>query len=158
MDNVILTAIFDKLKKVESQQNQEFEFVETITVSEEDVVVIERTQEPNGTAYCFKDVIVNFEFEASDTTTYLLCYANNLGVASIGNLVNTTKQYSTLQIKLDKGFLFSEYQVEAIATASSAVRARNLELRAVEDITSLKFTCSVPIPVGSKITIYAIRK
>lgn len=159
MNNVILTALFDRLKKIENQKHQKFELIETITVNEEDVVVIERTKDLKGAEYCFEEVLVNFEIEASDTTAYLLCYANNFGVANIGELVNTTKQYSTLHTQVNKGILLAEHQTASpIVTASGIMRARNLELREVDKITSLKFACSTAIPMGSKITIYAVRK
>ncbi|MEE1282209.1 MAG: hypothetical protein UHK60_08190 [Acutalibacteraceae bacterium] len=159
MDNVILTTLFDRVKKVENQQNKKFELIEAITVNEENVVVIERNQEPNGELYRFKEILVNFEIEASDTTSFLLCHVNNVGVANIGDIINTTKHYSSLHVREDKGILFSEHQAASPAiTASGILRARNLELREVDFIKSLKFSCNVAIPVGSKITIYAVRK
>lgn len=159
MDNVILTALFDKVKKVENQQNKKFELIEAITVDSENVAVIERTQESNGGLYRFEEVLVNFEIEPSNTTGFLLCHINDLGVANIGDIVNTTKQYSSLHIKENKGILLAEHQTASpVVTASGILRARNLELREVDGITSLKFSCSVAIPVGSKITIYAVRK
>ena len=149
----------DKGDKGDPYERKKFELIEAMTVSEENVSVIERTLEPNGTVYCFEEVLVNFEIEASDTTAFLLCYANNLGVANIGDVVNTTKQYSSLHIKENKGILLAEHQTASpVVTASGILRARNLELREVDCITSLKFSCNVAIPVGSKITIYAVRK
>lgn len=159
MDNVILTALFDRVKKIENQQNKKFELIEAITVDKENLSVIERTKEPNGELYSFEEILVNFEIEASDTTNFLLCHVNNVGVANIGDLVNTTKQYSSLHIKGNKGILLAEHQTASpVITASGILRVRNLELREVDCITSLKFSCSVPIPVGSKITVYAVRK
>ena len=159
MDNVMLISLLDRTKKVENQQNKKFELVEAITVDEEGLAVVERTQEPNGELYSFKEVLVNFEIEASNTTSFLLCHANNVGVANIGDIVNTTKQYSSLYIRGDKGILLAEHQTASpVVTASGILRARNLELREVDCITRLKFSCNVPIPVGSKLTVYAVRK
>jgi hypothetical protein len=68
MSNTILAFLFSRLKRVEKQENKSFELIEEITIDSNDVTAIERTQEPDGTAYSFEEVLVNFEMEASATS------------------------------------------------------------------------------------------
>ena len=159
MNNVILASLFSKLKRVEKQENKRFELIEEITIDSNDVTAIERTQEPDGTAYSFEEVLVNFEMETSATSASLTCSANNIVSVGISKLVDTEKKYCTLQYQAYKGLLFTSYQspVTNKTWAGNAI-VRNAEAIFVEAINNLRFGCGTGIPVGSKISIYAVRK
>lgn len=159
MNNVILASLFSKLKRVEKQEAKVFELIEEITIDAEDVATIERTQEPDGTAYAFEEVLVNFEMEVSASSSSLTCRANNIASTGISNLIGTSKKYCALQYRAYRGLLFTSYQSPVAEKAwAGNVIARNTEVLSAEAINSLRFSCNAPIPTGSKITIYAIRK
>lgn len=163
MSNTILAFLFSKLKgietKVKKQEAKAFELIETITIDSNDVTVIERTQEPDGTAYSFEEVFINFETEASASSATLTCRVNNIASVGIGDAIGTDKKYCSLQYQMNRGLLFTSYQTPVTDKAwAGALRTRNAEVLSVEAINSLRFSCNSPIPTGSKITIYAVRK
>ena len=163
MSNTILASLFSKLKgietKVETQEAKSFELIEEITIEGDDVTVVERTQEPDGTAYSFEDVLISFEIEASTTSASLTCRVNNIASMGIGKVIDVEKKYCTLQYQAYRGLLFTSYQspVTNKTWAGNAI-ARNTEILSAEAINNLRFASNVPIPVGSKIIIYAVRK
>ncbi|MBQ1992550.1 MAG: hypothetical protein II233_07245 [Clostridia bacterium] len=163
MNNVLVASIFSKLKRAEAQleglENKSFQLIEEITVDKDNIAVIERNKEPNGNAYSFEEVFIAFETEASGSNTTLTCRANNVVSVGISDLIGTEKKYCTLQFQVNKGLLFTTYQIPATdKTWANSVRARNAEILFAEAINSLRFTCNTPIPSGTKIIIYAVRK
>ena len=163
MSNTILAFLFSKLKgietKVKKQESKAFDLIEEITIDSDNVTAIERTQEPDGTAYFFEEVLINFEIEASDTSASLTCNANNIASIGIGKMIDAEKKYCTLQYQAYKGLLLTSYQspVTNKTWAGNAI-VRNAEILSAEAINNLKFGSNTPIPLGSKITIYAVRK
>ena len=159
MNNVILASLFSNLKRVEKQKNKRFELIEEITIDSNDVTAIERTQEPNGTEYSFEDVLISFEMETSATSASLTCRVNNIASIGISKVIDTEKKYCTLQYQTYRGLLFTSYQSPVTnKTWAGNVIARNTEILSTEAINNLRFSSNVPIPVGSKIAIYAVRK
>lgn len=163
MSNTTLAFLFNKLKgietKVKKQESKVFELIEEITIEGDDVTAIERTQEPNGTEYSFEDVLISFEMETSATSASLTCRVNNIASMGIGKAIDVEKKYCTLRYQAYRGLLFTSYQSPVTnKTWAGNVIARNTEILSAEAINNLRFASNVPIPVGSKIAIYAVRK
>lgn len=149
----------EKGDKGDSYDSKRFELIESITIDSNDILAIERTQEPNGTAYAFEEVFINFEIDVGATSAGITCRVNNIASVGISNLISTEKKYCTLQFQANRGLLFTSYQVPVTdKTWANNVRTRNVEVLSVEAINSLRFSCNTPIPTGSRITIYAVRK
>lgn len=139
--------------------NRKFEVIEEITIDTNDVTAIERSQAPDGTEYYFEEVLINFEMGVSTASASLTCNANNIVSVGISKLVDTEKKYCTLRYQVYRGLLFTSYQSPVTnKTWAGNALVRNTEVLAVEAIGNLKFSSNIPIPPGSKITIYAVRK
>lgn len=70
-------SIQEMSNAVSAKANESFELIETIVLTEE-VSVVERTKEPNGTDYNFKEILVKISFPTRDK----LANDYSLGVVS----------------------------------------------------------------------------
>lgn len=141
-------------------KSKKFELIEEIVIQDTDVKLIEREVDTNGVPYSFEEVYIRFEMEPTSATgtASFVSWANNQVSCGIGGLIASSKKFSSIQYQIRGGLLFTTFQ--SATTDNTWASAKQLDGDAifVEDINSLKFTCNVPIPVGSKITIYGIRK
>ena len=161
MNNVILASLFSKLKRVEKQENKRFELIEEIRIDSNDTTVIERTQEPDGTAYAFEEALISLEMESAEANATLTCRANRVSFVGVGitDAIGTDKKYCSIHFQLHKGVLLTSYQTPVSnKTWTGNARTKNAEVMFAEEISSLRFSCNTPIPLGSKIAIYAVRK
>lgn len=139
--------------------DKKFELIETITIDNDNVTVVERTQETDGAQYSFEEVLINIETEVASTNATFIFRVNNVSSVGVGDAIGTAKKYFTVHYKVHRGILYTITQnpVENKAWAS-ALKTKNTEVIFIETINSIKISCSTPIPLGSKIAIYAARK
>ena len=139
-------------------QSKKFELIEEIVIQDTDVKLIEREVDTNGVPYSFEEVYIRLEMEASDSTTAsFVSYANKTVSCGIGSLVTNAKRFSSIQYQIRGGLLFTSFQSATTDKTWASAKQLDGDIIFVDEVNHLKFTCNVPIPVGSKITIYAIR-
>lgn len=141
-------------------KNKKFELIEEIVIEEgSEAKLIKKNEEPDGTPYSFEEVLIVFDMEVADAAASITCNVNGVSSVGMSDILGTTKKYATLRYDASKGLLDTTYQVSTTnPTWASSLRARNSDAIFVDEITSLSFQCGAAIPVGSKISIYAIRK
>lgn len=140
-------------------KSKKFELIEEIVIQDTDVKLIEREVDTNGVPYSFEEVYIRLEMEASDSTTAsFVSWANNQISCGIGSLVTNAKKFSSIQYQIRGGLLFTSFQSAVTDKTWASAKQLDGDVTFVDEINHLKFTCNVPIPAGSKITIYAIRK
>ena len=138
---------------------KKFEIIEEIVIAEgEETKLIKRSTEPDGTPYSFDEVLIDFDMEPVDKTYSLTCNVNGVSSVGMSDILGTERKYATLRYDVSKGILDTTYQVSTTnPTWASAQRVGNADTLFVESINSITFQAGTVIPVGSKITILAIR-
>lgn len=141
-------------------EGKKFERVEEIIIDNDNTTLIEREVDTNGVPYSFEEVYIRFEMESTDSTTTasFVSWANKTISCGIGSLVTNAKKFSSIQYQIRGGLLFTSYQAAVTDKTWASAKQLDGDVMFVDEINHLKFTCNVPIPVGSKITIYGIRK
>lgn len=150
---------------------RDWEHIETITVTEDETKVIERSQEPDGTPYNFKKVIVYVHHpiaENNGRTAFKFYDTQNTAdyVVSHGQLLETTRANDGMfYMESIKGHLFSssivcnenvaKYETVNVATSPSAIR-RTLTMDSITVLNYLSLNGYV-LPIGTVMDIYAIR-
>ena len=140
--------------------NKKFELIEEIIINNDSTTLIEKDTDANGVPYSFEEVYVRFEMEPTDSTSTanFVSWANKTISCGIGSLITNVKKFSSIQYQIRGGLLFTSYQASTTDKTWASAKQIDGDVMFVDDISHLKFTCNVPIPIGSKITIYAIRK
>ena len=140
-------------------QSKKFELIEEIVIQDTNVKLIEREVDTNGVPYSFEEVYIRFEMEPTSATgtASFVSWVNNQVSCGIGGLIASSKKFSSIQYQIRGGLLFTTFQSATTDNTWASAKQLDGDVIFVEDINSLKFTCNVPIPVGSKISIYAIR-
>lgn len=98
-----------------------YELIETITMAEE--ATLERTQEPDGTPYNFKRVMVLFKHPTNSTGNVYgryYCGAVEIGRGYIPTNTNTSSAYSMHEIMLEAGLWRSWYKSKVNTKENSA--------------------------------------
>ena len=148
---------------LKSNSEKQFELIDTITVTEENTAKIDKSGEPDGTAYNFEKIYVELALEASDAAHPIVVSVNsNKAISYASNGINTTKRYICAYGLIINGLLIPFSSIPASATASHI----NLTTKAnahigVNSITSVTVKTgedTTYIPVGSVIKIYAVRR
>ena len=146
-----------------------YELIESITVSDDTTTVIERTAEPDGTAYNFKKVIVKVAIPAQDTdgTNYFATRINDAFFVWSQNVISKTDGYFWQQIEIENGIYVQKAQNPYIRHAEmTGFRSASYDsiLAGIYDpaltvISEIKMYISKDhiIPSGTKIDIYAVR-
>ena len=139
-----------------------FELIETITVTEENTTRIDRSAEPDGTAYNFEKVYIEITTEASDADKSLIVYANGNAVSYIQAAISTTKKYMSVYGIIMNGLLLGvKVGICAANTSFGTMTARvnsYIGISSVTNITVKTGDNTAYIPVGSVIKIYAVRR
>lgn len=143
-----------------------YELIESITVSDDTTTVIERTQEPDGTAYDFKKVIVKYAIpqQAASTSNYLATRFNNqFFVWSQSPISSSGKTYCWHQVWIENG-LYRQLVVNASIYGGSMATLVGPSYDAVKNTASASISRIQPFisgdrafPSGTKIDIYAVR-
>lgn len=165
VDNQTLGAainyVDDKLSNMPNNTaSKKYELIEEILIEEgSEAKLIKRSAEPDGTPYSFEEVLIDFDMEPTDNSYSLTCNVNGLSSVGISDILGTERKYATLRYDASKGLLDTTYQVSTTnPTWASAQRVRNADAIFIDTINSLTFQAGSIMPVGSKITIYGIRK
>lgn len=161
IDNQTLGAAISSANKIVSKtlKDKKFELIETIMVESDNVKQVTRVEEPDGTPYSFEEVLVIFDMEAASDSASITCNVNNVSSVGMSDMLATTKRYGTLRYDVSKGLLDTTYQVSTSnPTWASSLRSRNADAVPVDSINRLSVQSGLAMPIGSKITIYAIRK
>lgn len=170
MDNIELAAILSKLNKTQKEidklASHKYELIETITVSEEAVTVISRTQEPNGTAYDFQKMRIEACVKPASTTARVYMSVDDILVGSIATSLLTTSdgdKFSWAETEIQDGLVKSKYTAavvkEKMNISSSTLYAivNSLENLSKTSLNSVQIYASAAFPVGSEFKIYAVR-
>lgn len=122
--------------------------------------MIERNEDSNGLPYSFEEVYIRFEMEPTESTSTanFVSWANNKVSCGIGSLITNTKKFSSIQYQIRGGLLFTSFQSATTDKSWASAKQLDGDVIFIDEISSLKFTCNIAIPVGSKITIYGVRK
>lgn len=139
-----------------------YELIEEITISER-TRLLERTLEPDGTAYNFRKVYVNITTPQAeeDGFVYFTCNDVLVGLA-IGSILTSPSAGGIAQLyaRIENGLL-DGYGVgeQNVGASSSLMRYVNSSLvpSGVSVINRIKIRSTVDIPVNSHITIYGVR-
>lgn len=165
VDNQTLGAainyVDDKLSNMPNNTaSKKYELIEEILIEEgSEATLIKRSAEPDGTPYSFEEVLIDFDMEPTDKSYSLTCNVNGLASVGMSDILGTERKYATLRYDASKGLLDTTYQVSTTnPTWASAQRVRNADAIFIDTINSLTFQAGSIMPVGSKITIYGIRK
>ena len=143
-----------------------YELIESITVSDDTTTVIERTAEPDGTAYNFKKIITKFAIPAvgEAKSNYISTRVNNhLSIWSNNVLSASDTMYCWHRMSVENGI----YEQEArdgtkwdgsIGTLSGP-SYHSIYFAANSSITKIEIflSGSMALPSGTKIDIYAVR-
>lgn len=152
----------------------DYELIETITVvAGSEPTTIVRNQIPNGTAYDFSGIVLQFKAEVSDdfamVTTDFYCNETVSGSYYLrvrySNGIDTNVSYSAATCDKSHGRWFasgiSKGAASPITSLSSSNNVRGIGFYGVSDFPSIKsfriMSSGVPFPAGSTISIYARR-
>ena len=171
VQNRVITKEFKKVFGDIEYLGKELELIETITIEENGVKSIERTQEPDGTPYNFKKVMVFVHHpiaENNGRTAFKFYNTQNTSdyVVSHGQSLETTRANdSVFYMESINGHLFSfsivcnenaaRFETVNIATSPSAVR-RTLKMDSVTFLNYISLN-GYTLPIGTTMDIYAIR-
>lgn len=147
-----------------------YELIETITLTE-NVASIVYTQEPDGTPYNFCALMVLLNTSASvlgtsaatiryylNDTTYLASY--------LSGAITSAARYAYQEAWLNRGFWKGEFcapQTERTYAPNISMLPLNTKVYdstaypSIKKINIFSNTGTIPMPVGSKITIYGVR-
>ena len=144
-----------------------YELIETITVSDDTTAAIERTAEPDGTAYNFKKIITKFAIPAvgESLNEHIATRVNGaLFVWSYNVLSTSGPMYCWHHFSIENGIYIQRAQNGINLSAamvpdigpsyySSTVAANKPNISRV----GIFFSNNVVFPSGTKIDIYAVR-
>lgn len=151
---------------------RDWEHIETITIEEDDIKIIERTQEPDGTPYNFKKMkIYVYHPVCSNSGRTGFRFVNDDGsvhyaaVGTIENLSKTEYRHSLFSLETINGSLYVDgtvvsstlqsYETTHVSTCGSSAR-RSILLNSVTRLYYGSLNGHV-LPIGTTMDIYAIR-
>ena len=142
----------------------DFELIETVTVSENDVHVVERTKTPGNVAYNYSDFLMTAEIDSWGTSSGSVLWSVNINgdvnYIFVSLPKQTAKTYLTVRFKVDGGRLFvydgasrnvpyhNAYGVYPAITNGWS------ELSAITKIVIKPYDNADMIPVGTVIKLY----
>ena len=139
-----------------------YELIETITVSEEGVIVVERTAEPDGTNYDFKAIFLSCTTPKSQQGGFLYTYINGAIHADMPSSIVTTdgggigQLFAEIKYGMIDGYGMGAQNVGTSAPKWRYVTQQNLP-NGEQSIKSLTLRSTVPIPVNTVIRIWGVR-
>ena len=147
---------------LQEQADKGFELIEEITLTE-DTTVIERTTEPDGTAYNFESVIMTFKNVNNNAVTAAGTFEFNniLPIFYCGNFKvnNQTTSYKVVRL-LKYANIFNWITNQPSVNFNNGYQAANINPSYLphENINKIKTTITSDVfETGSVIQIYAIR-
>ncbi len=171
MDNVAYASLLAenkklkaKITKLETRNNRKYQLIETITVEDEDVSAISRTEEPDGTAYNFEKIRIEMNVKAASGSSSLFVTANQKNIfVSSGILTTSGERFAISNCRVENGLLLSDFTGSAKAEGVGTIGLAKYEAADYLDniqsnsITDIEIFTPVTIPVGSTFKIYGIR-
>lgn len=139
-----------------------YELIETITVVEEDVKVIDRTAEPDGTRYDFKAIYLHSVTPKSQQNGFMYTFINGKIHADMRESIVTADEGSTGQVMAEcKYGMIEGYAVAARSVGTSATKWRYVTQANIpmghKNINTLQIRSTVSIPVNTVIKIWGVR-
>lgn len=156
-----LNATVGDIENALDSMTRNYELIETITLTEE-TTLIERTEEPDGTTYNFKDVfIVVSGGETTISGQWILwkVWFGNEAIETFRNTVIGIYNKTLLSSKTDgnlRQLLFGLSSTN-YRQANTALSENILYLFTNENISKMTFQHQTAMPAGTKIDIYAVR-
>lgn len=142
----------------------DYELIETITLTE-DTAYIERTEEPDGTAYSFKNVFIKVKLLAGTASGSLRVDFNGNQIISGGTqLVTSGVMYTTVTAEIKNGKFFGGIgggQASEYYSTYHYLQRYNETMTSYSDIHSIKLLIiggTINLPAGSVFEIWAVRK
>lgn len=139
-----------------------YELIEEITISE-GTRLVERTLEPDGTAYNFRKVYVNIITTQADENGFIYSRFNGVLIGPAASSIHSDFSgggIGQIYANVADGFL-DGYGVGAKSVNTTGDRRRYVTPSNVPSgitaINSMKLQSTVDIPVNSRITIYGVR-
>lgn len=158
---VINGVAYDGSERVEIKAG-EYELIETITLTEE-VVVLERTTEPDGKAYSFQSLYMFAVVPKASASGILYAYTNDRIAAPMNNAITSNFDkggVGQLKVDISHGFMDS-YGVGAFNQDTSANKMRYVTMynvpTGIKAIKKLVLRATADIPVGTVIKIWGVR-
>lgn len=159
---------FDTWKVVQtSKKEDEWELIETITIEEDDVTNIARTEEPDGTPYNFKNIYVCVSVptkstESGNVNIYIGDGANKWrGEITLKNFFS--KSYDNIKLwgtYLKNNNLLIPISLEGSPWSPTLIYSNPHKLKSSFIMKSIMFSAipsSMLYPIGTTFEIYAIR-
>lgn len=150
-----------------SEKEKEWELIETITVEEDGITNITRTEEPDGTPYEFKNVYIHgFAPTKSSESGNMVVYIGdgvNKWYGGIEFNLFLSKNYDNLNswgtfLELNGGWLIPiSSHGQNWSPASLYTTAYNAKPSFIMKSIMLSSAQSIPYPIGTTLEIYAIR-
>lgn len=151
----------EAIKNIDAQSSGNYELIETITLTEE-TTLIERTQEPDGTPYNFRDVFIEVGGGDTEVSGKFLKWTFWHGEESYSIFRNLTifDNYKTLLRTITDGNLrFAELLISTKNYGNAAYAYQNNAnyLLTNENISKITTQHQTAMPIGTTIKIYAVR-
>ena len=141
--------------------DKEYELIETITVMDGEITLIERTIEPNGTNYNFKAVYLHCIVPKAEQNGFLYTYINgNTHAPMPGSISNAWSTLGQAMAECKYGMI-EGYAIGARDDGTSGVKTRyitsNNVPRGYKNINALRIRSTVSLPINTVIKIWGVR-
>lgn len=151
-----------EIESLKAEKEKKYELIETVEVTEENTTLIERTAEPDGTAYNFEKILIKIQLLANTAQTTLTIYTNQSQTGGFTNV--TTDKFYLAYGYIENGMYISFYAPEGASTSSTGMSFKMGSSRTgifMDSINEIAFRTpssgEYSIPVGSTFKIYAVR-
>lgn len=142
--------------------NRKFRHIETVIVDTTGVSMVKRTQEPDGTPYDFRKVLVRLTVPKGNiTSTGRINLNTTCTIAWRTDFISSSSEViTTVRAELDGGFingfsLYTKTVSERIAPSTKSEVLFN-QYDNIHTITVFTDPSSIHLPVGTKLEIYAV--
>ena len=155
------TAAEQKAARERMGIDKEYELIETITVMDGEITLIERTIEPNGTNYNFKAVYLHCIVPKAEQNGFLYTYINgNTHAPMPGSISNAWSTLGQAMAECKYGMI-EGYAIGARDDGTSGVKTRyitsNNVPRGYKNINALRIRSTVSLPINTVIKIWGVR-
>ena len=153
-----LTSYLLGLKDSTSSNKKKFVLIEEITTVEE-ISVISRTKEPDETSYDFEKIKILIKAN-TDTSIAANIYINN-SYAWTGAAITTASETSrcVIDISIKNGMLSGKKIVSSSINAVNNIQSTpQSNLLIADSINKFEIAARSPLPSGTVIQIYAVRR
>lgn len=155
-------AYVDGMVAKTQETANEYELIEEITL--DDLTSISRSQTPDGVAYAFSDILIEYSISDQAETaghTYTTVYADDVTLCSygIGNAIAaSSERYSSVGVNIANGAAVTFATDPGMTPNSLTAMKRKPETAiGVGNITSVSISTNITFPAGSKLTIKAVK-